>query len=106
MWLKVVGLKDERCDTIDYIDLLNGCIPNKWFQIGRAPGYRIREGRLRREAGTVASKLKKPAGSSKKKYLNPKTFSLSILASDMVNIGDVKEIECELHEAKNNKKEY
>ena len=67
--------------------------------------YRI-EGRLRREADIVASKLKKPAGSSKKKYFNPKTFSLSIVSSDMVNIGDVKEIECELHEAKNSKKEY
>lgn len=58
LWHKVVGRKDERGDTVDYIDLLNGCIPNKWFQISRASirasGYGI-EGRLRREAGTVAS---------------------------------------------------
>ncbi len=104
LWYNVVGLKDHRGDTIDYIDLLNGCIPNKWFQISRASGYRI-EGSLRREAGNVASKLRKATGSYKKQQLNSKIFSLSIFGSEMVNVGDVKEMEYELHDARNKEKE-
>ena len=41
-WHELVGMKDERGNELNYINLLNFWIPGRWFK-------------LRREAGTVAT---------------------------------------------------
>ncbi|RMX58531.1 hypothetical protein pdam_00023469, partial [Pocillopora damicornis] len=51
----------DQGTSADYLDLLNSSIPNKWFQISRETGFRI-QGRLRREASSVASKYKRATG--------------------------------------------
>jgi hypothetical protein len=33
LWYKIAGLTDAKGNTFDYIDLLNGCITNKCFQV-------------------------------------------------------------------------
>ena len=50
-WHELVGMKDERGNELNYIDLLNFWIPGRWFKLSKENGSRI-QGRLRREAGT------------------------------------------------------
>ena len=88
-WYGIIGSKDEDGNTFDYLDLLNRWIPNKWFQVSRASGYRI-EGRLRREASTFVAKISKAPGSRRKNELNCKTFTLSILVNELVNVGEIE----------------
>lgn len=95
LWHGIVDRKNEEGNTLDYIDLLNGCIPNRWFQVSRATGFRI-QGRLRREACSLVNKIKNAPGGRKIKELNCKTFTLSILVNELVNISGVKEIEADL----------
>ena len=51
---ELVGMKDERGNEFNYIDLLNFWIPGRWFKLSKENGSRI-QGRLRREACTVGT---------------------------------------------------
>ena len=76
--------------SLDYLDLLNSWIPRRWFQISRATGFRI-QGRLGRKVCSVTNRYEKASGSIKKKELDGKTLSLSILVHELVSIEDIKD---------------
>ena len=95
LWYSTVDKKDDQGNSPDYLDLLNSWIPNRWFQVSRETGFRIQE-RLRREAGSVVGKYKKVTGGRKRQQLNSCVFTLSILVSELVSVG---EMEDELNEA-------
>ena len=40
-WHELVGIKDERGNELNYIDLLNFWIPGQWFKISKDNGSRI-----------------------------------------------------------------
>jgi archaellum component FlaC len=84
----MAGKKDSKGDSIDYLDLLNSWIPNGWFQVSRATGFRIQE-RLRREVGSVITKYKNAKGSKKKRELDDKVYSLTILVNELMSIKDI-----------------
>ena len=84
-WGKIADKKDTQGKSLDYLDLLNSWIPGKWFQISRATGFRI-QGRLRREVGSITNRYKKINNMKKKRELDDKKLSLSILTSELVNI--------------------
>lgn len=89
LWYSIVNKNDDQGNSVDYLDLLNGWIPNKWFQISRETGFRI-QGRLRREASSVIAKYKKATSSRKKQELN-NMFTLSILVSELVSVGKTED---------------
>ena len=88
-WYGIAGRQDEEGNTMDFLDLLNEWIPSKCFQISRASGFRI-EGRIRRQASLSVSKFMKAPGSRKKNELNSKTYTLSVLVNELVNVGELQ----------------
>lgn len=83
-WHELVGIKDERGNELNYIDLLNFWIPGRWFKISRDNGSRI-QGRLRCEAGAVVNKYTgKKVGGRKREEEKRKGLILSVYESELV----------------------
>ena len=104
LWYGLSGsLTDEQGNTVDYIDLLNKGIPGQWFKVSRETGFRIQR-RLRREASSVVSRYTgKKVGGRKRKELDSKNCTLSILERELVA---VQEIEDNLRHAKEEVEEW
>lgn len=90
-WHELVGIKDERGNELNYIDLLNFWIPGRWFKVSKENGSRI-HGRLRREAGAVVNKYtgKKVSG-SKREEANRKGLTLNIYETELVVPHEIEE---------------